>query len=91
MFLFVLFHSPPEKSVIVTIEEKKAFVNVCQQIEALVSKKIENFRTCFPFGCPKDDLKVTIKLFILVRATCWDLSVIYIVAVVGRKQTLFRF
>ena len=60
-------YSPPEKSVIVTIEEKRAFIEVCQQIEKLVSRKIENFRTCFPFGCPKDDLKVAIKLFNLVR------------------------
>ena len=65
--LFSSIHSPPEKSVIVTIEEKTAFTEVCQQIEALVSRKIENFRTCFPFACPKDDLKVTIKLFNLVR------------------------
>ena len=35
-------------------------------IEDLVVRKIENFRSHFPFGCPKDDLKVTFKLFNLV-------------------------
>jgi hypothetical protein len=60
--------------VIVTIEEKTAFIDVCQQIEKMVSIKIENFRTCFPFGCPKDDLKVTIKLFNLVRSLIASLS-----------------
>ena len=35
-------------------------------IEDLVVKKVENFRTHFPFGCPKDDLKVTFKLLNLV-------------------------
>ena len=62
------FHSsPPEKSVIVTREEQDTLKQLSQQIEELVTTKIENFRTTFPFGCPKDDLKVTIKLFNLVR------------------------
>ena len=52
---------------IVTADEREKFVQVCQDLEELLSKKIQKFRTCFPFGFPKDDLKVTLKLFDLVR------------------------
>ena len=58
--------SPPEKSVIVTHDEKDSFKQVCQKIEEVVTHKLKHFRTCFPFASPKDDLKVTIKLFDLV-------------------------
>ncbi len=66
--------SPPEKSVIVTREEQNALSELSTEIESVITYKIENFRTCFPFGCPKDDLKVTIKLFNLVRTLAYSLS-----------------
>ena len=56
--LLLLLLSPPEKSVIVTKEEQEALVQVSQTLEEVVLRKIRNFRKCFPFGCPKDDLKV---------------------------------
>ena len=58
--------SPPERSAIVTKDEQEALIQISQELEEMVVQKLENFRTCFPFGCPKDDLKVTIKLFNLV-------------------------
>ena len=58
--------SPPEKKVIATREEQDNLTQVSLMIEDLVVRKIENFRSHFPFGCPKDDLKVTFKLFNLV-------------------------
>jgi hypothetical protein len=60
--------NPPEKKVIATKEEQESLIQVSQMIEDLVVKKVENFRSHFPFGCPKDDLKVTFKLFNLVTA-----------------------
>ena len=50
-----------------TKDEQEALIQISQELEDMVVQKLENFRTCFPFGCPKDDLKVTIKLFNLVR------------------------
>ena len=58
--------SPPEKSVIVTSEEREVFVEVCQRIEEVVTYQLQNFRTCFPFCSPKGDLRTTLKLFDLV-------------------------
>jgi hypothetical protein len=58
--------NPPEKKVIATREEQDNLTQVSLMIEDLVVRKIENFRSHFPFGCPKDDLKVTFKLFNLV-------------------------
>ena len=58
--------SPPERAVIVTEDEQSALIEISHRIEEFITRKITNFRTCFPFGCPKDDLKVTIKLFNLV-------------------------
>lgn len=57
---------PPERAVIVTEDEQSALIEISHRIEEFITRKITNFRTCFPFGCPKDDLKVTIKLFNLV-------------------------
>ena len=37
------------------------------QIEILLTEKLENFRFYFPFCFPKDDLKTSMKLFLLVR------------------------
>ena len=51
---------------IATREEQDSLTHVSLMIEDLVVKKVENFRSHFPFGCPKDDLKVTFKLFNLV-------------------------
>lgn len=51
---------------IATREEQESLVQVSQMIEELVVGKVENFRSQYPFGCPKDDLKVTFKLFNLV-------------------------
>ena len=52
---------------IVTAEEREVFVEVCQRIEEVVTHQLLNFRTCFPFCCPKGDLRTTLKLFDLVK------------------------
>ena len=61
---------------IVTREEQEALTRISEEIENVVTWKIENFRTCFPFGCPKDDLKVTIKLFNLVSTAASDIRIL---------------
>jgi hypothetical protein len=50
----------------VTAEENIQWIELSGQIEQYLTEKLENFRSQFPFSCPKDDLKVVIKLFILV-------------------------
>ena len=69
--------SPPEKSVIVTTEEREVFVEVCQRIEEVVVYQLQNFRIYFPFCCPKADLRTTLKLFDLVSLSSF-LNVQYI-------------
>ena len=55
----------------VTEEERDALVKLSHQIAELAASKIEGFRTCFPFGQPKDDLKMNIKLLSIVsRCVC---------------------
>ena len=63
------FFRPQEHCEVVTPEEFQQWSQLSGQIELLLADKLENFRTHFPFSCPKDDLKVTMKLFILVRRT----------------------
>ena len=53
----------------VTEEERDALEKLSHQIAELAASKIERFRTCFPFGQPKDDLKMNIKLLSIV-STC---------------------
>ena len=48
-------------------EERDALVSLSYQIAELAASKIEGFKHAFPFGQPKDDLKVNIKLLNLVR------------------------
>ncbi len=55
-----------EKSVIVTTDERTGFLEACKQLEEMLSNKIRHFHSSFPYGLPKDDLKVTLKLFDLV-------------------------
>jgi len=62
-----LFSSPPDKAVIVTMDERTQFVEVCKRIEEVVTYQINNFRTAFPFCCPKSDLRTTLKLFDMVK------------------------
>ncbi|XP_064386073.1 calcium-dependent secretion activator 2-like isoform X3 [Halichondria panicea] len=57
---------PMEKSVIVTTDERTGFLEACKQLEEMLSNKIRHFHSSFPYGLPKDDLKVTLKLFDLV-------------------------
>ena len=47
-------------------QERQEWSELSAQIELLLTEKLENFRTYFPFSCPKDDLKITMKLFTLV-------------------------
>ena len=54
---------------IVTSEEREVFVEVCQRIEEVVTYQLQHFRVCFPFCCPKVDLRTTLKLFDLVRSS----------------------
>lgn len=65
----LFFFRPQEHREVVTPEEFQQWSQLSGQIELLLADKLENFRTHFPFSCPKDDLKVTMKLFILVRRT----------------------
>ena len=51
----------------VTPTERDSWLQLSLIIEGLLSEKLEHFLTCFPFSCPKDDLRITIKLFLLVR------------------------
>ena len=68
----VVIFSPPDKAVIVTTEERTQFVDVCKRIEEVVTYQVQNFRTVFPFCCPKADLRTTLKLFDMVGSfrTC---------------------
>ena len=61
-----MFNRPQEHSEVVTPEERKQWFQLSGQIEILLSEKLENFREHFPFSCPKDDLKISMKLFTLV-------------------------
>lgn len=63
---YFVFNRPQEHSEVVTPEEKKQWFQLSGQIEILLSEKLENFREHFPFSCPKDDLKISMKLFTLV-------------------------
>lgn len=49
-----------------TKEEQEALLQVSQLIEDTIVRKLENFHSCYPYGYPRDDLKVTIKLFNMV-------------------------
>ena len=60
----------------VTEEERDALVKLSHQIAELAASKIEGFRTCFPFGQPKDDLKMNMKLLSIVsRCVCVSVCV----------------
>lgn len=57
---------------IVTCQDKEMFHELCGKIEKLVHYKIEHFRSCFPFACPKSDLAITLKLFCSVTEVLVD-------------------
>lgn len=69
-FRFVQMHvagkKPNDRSVFVIEEERDALVSISHQIAELAMSKIERFRHVFPFGQPKDDLKMNIKLLNIV-------------------------
>ncbi|XP_065909402.1 calcium-dependent secretion activator 2-like isoform X2 [Dysidea avara] len=52
--------------VVVTTQDSEMFLELCKEIDELLKHKIENFRSCFPFACPKSDLEVSLKLFCAV-------------------------